>query len=74
MKDETLINAFMVISGVFGATAVISFILFLPLEIVAGVFLVAVAAAVVAIALAIFAIRKQERRYQNEGRKEATQP
>jgi NADH:ubiquinone oxidoreductase subunit K len=38
----------------------------LPLEIVAGVFLVAVAAAVVAIALAIFAIRKQERRYQNE--------
>jgi phosphotransferase system glucose/maltose/N-acetylglucosamine-specific IIC component len=74
MKDETLINAFMVISGVFGATAVISFILFLPLEVVAGVFLVAVAAAVVAIALAIFAIRKQERRYQNEGRKEAAQP
>jgi membrane protein implicated in regulation of membrane protease activity len=74
MKDETLVNALIVISALSGAIAVISFILFLPLEIVAGVFLVAVAAAVVAIALAIFAIRKQERRYQNEGRKEATQP
>ena len=71
MKDETLsqmVIAFIVISGVSGAIfVVISLILFLPLEIVAGVFLVAVAAVVVAIALAIFAIRKQERRYQNEG-------
>jgi membrane protein implicated in regulation of membrane protease activity len=74
MKDETLVNALIVISALSGAIAVISFILFLPLEVVAGVFLVAVAAAVVAIALAIFAIRKQERRYQNEGRKEAAQP
>jgi len=67
MKDETLsliITAFIVISVVSGAIcAGISLILFLPLEIVAGVFLVAVAAAVVAIALAIFAIRKQERGY-----------
>jgi membrane protein implicated in regulation of membrane protease activity len=66
MKDDTLSqidNAFIVISGVFGAIfAGISLILFLPIEIVASVFLVAVAAAVVAIALAIFAIRKQERR------------
>jgi len=71
MKDETLsqiVNAFIVISGVSGAIFVgISLILFLPLEIIAGVFLVAVAAAFVAIALAIFAIRKQERGYQNEG-------
>jgi hypothetical protein len=78
MKDETLsqiVIAFIVISGVSWAIfAGISLNLFLPLEIVAGVFLVAVAAAVVAIALAIFAIRKQERRYQNEGRKEAPQP
>ena len=78
MKDETLsqmVIAFIVISGVSGAIFVgISLILFLPLEIVAGVFLVAVAAAVVAIALAIFAIRKQESVYQNEGRKEALQP
>jgi hypothetical protein len=70
MKDETLsliVIAFIVISGVsWTIFAGISLILFLPLEIVAGVFLVAVAAAVVAIALAIFAIRKQERRYQNE--------
>jgi membrane protein implicated in regulation of membrane protease activity len=78
MKDETLsqiVNAFIVISGVSGAIFVgISLILFLPLEIIAGVFLVAVAAAFVAIALAIFAIRKQERGYQNEGGKEALQP
>jgi len=71
MKDETLsliIIAFIVISGVSGAIFTgISLILFLPLKIVAGVFLVAVAAAVVAIALAIFANRKQEKRYQNEG-------
>lgn len=71
MKDETLsliVTAFIVISGVSWAIFTgISLILFLPLEIVAGVFLVAVTAAVVAIALAIFAIRKQERRYQNEG-------
>jgi hypothetical protein len=71
MKDETLsliVIAFIVISGVSWAIFAGTFlILFLPLEIVAGVFLVAVAAAVVAIALAIFAIRKQERRYQNEG-------
>jgi membrane protein implicated in regulation of membrane protease activity len=75
MKDETLsliVIAFIVISGVCGAIfAGISLTLFLPLQIVAGVFLVAVAAAVVAIALAIFAIRKQEIRYQNKGRKEA---
>jgi hypothetical protein len=71
VRNETLVNAFIIISGAFGAISGISFILFLPLEIVAGVFLVAVAAAVVAIALAIFAIRKQERRYQNEGRKGA---
>jgi hypothetical protein len=38
----------------------ISLVLFLPLEIVASVFLVAVAATFVAIALAIFVIRKQE--------------
>jgi hypothetical protein len=67
MKDETLsliVIAFIVISGVSGAIfAGISLILFLPLEIVAGVFLVALAATVVAIALAIFAIRKQERGY-----------
>jgi cell division protein FtsL len=44
--------------------------LFLPLEIVASVFLVAVAAAVVAIAFALFAIRKQEKEYQIEGRTE----
>lgn len=78
MKDETLsliVIAFIVISGVSWAIfAGISFILFLPLEILAGVFLVAIAAAVAAIALAIFAIRKQERRYQNEERKEAAQP
>jgi hypothetical protein len=71
MKDETLsqiVNAFMVISGVSGAVFVGIFLtLFLPLEIMAGVFLLPVAAAVVAIALAIFAIRKQERGYQNEG-------
>jgi len=52
MKDETLsliVIAFIVISGVSWAIfAGISLILFLPLEIVAGVFLVAVAAAVVA--------------------------
>jgi ABC-type spermidine/putrescine transport system permease subunit II len=74
MKDETfslIVIAFIVISGVCGAIfAGISLTLFLPLQIVAGVFLVAVAAAVVAIALAIFAIRKQIR-YQNKGRKEA---
>jgi len=70
-----MINAFIVISGVSGAIFVgISVSLFLPLVIVAGVFLVAVAAAVVAMALAIFAIRKQESVYQNEGRKEALQP
>ena len=50
MKDETLsliVIAFIVISGVSWAIfAGISLILFLPLEIVAGVFLVAVAAAV----------------------------
>jgi hypothetical protein len=78
MKDETLsliVIAFIVISGVSWAIfAGISLILFLPLEILAGVSLVAIAAAVVAIALAIFAIRKQERRYQNEERKEAAQP
>ncbi|MGZ8897609.1 MAG: hypothetical protein ACXW1Q_04745 [Halobacteriota archaeon] len=71
MKDETLsqiVNAFMVISGVSGAVFVgISLTLFLPLEIMAGVFFVAVATTVVAIALAIFVIRKQERGYQNEG-------
>ena len=71
MKDETLsliVIAFIVISGVSWAIfAGISLILFFPFEIVAGVFLVAVAAAVVAITLTIFAIRKQERRYQNEG-------
>jgi membrane protein implicated in regulation of membrane protease activity len=71
MRDETLsqlVNAFIVISGVSAAIFVgVSLILFLPLEIVAGVFLVSVAAAVVAIALAIFAIWKQERGYQNEG-------
>jgi membrane protein implicated in regulation of membrane protease activity len=78
MKDEMLsliVIAFIVISGVSWATfAGISLILFLPLEIVAGVFLVAVAAAVVAIALAIFAIRKQETGHQNEGRTEVLQP
>jgi membrane protein implicated in regulation of membrane protease activity len=78
MKDEMLsliVIAFIVISGVSGAIfAGISLFLFLPLEIVAGVFLVAAAAAVVAMALAIFAIRKQESVYQNEGRKEALQP
>jgi membrane protein implicated in regulation of membrane protease activity len=70
MKDETLsqmVIAFIVISGVCWAIfAGISLMLFLPLEIVASVFLVAVAAAVVAIALAIFAIRKQESVHQNE--------
>lgn len=78
MKDETLsliVIAFIVTSGVSWAIlAGIYFILFLPLEILAGVFLVAIAAAVAAIALAIFAIRKQERRYQNEERKEAAKP
>ncbi len=78
MKDETLsliVTAFIVISGVSWAIfAGISLILFLPLEIVAGVFLVAVATAVVAIALAVFAIRKQESGHQNERRKEALQP
>jgi membrane protein implicated in regulation of membrane protease activity len=78
MKDETftLIGiAFIVISGVCWAIFVagISLFLFLPLEIVAGVFLVAAAAAVVAIALAIFAIRKQESVHQNEGKKKALQ-
>jgi uncharacterized membrane protein YozB (DUF420 family) len=78
MKDETLsqiINAFIVISGVFGAIYVgIPLIPPVPIEIVADVFLIAVAAAVVAIALAIFAIRKQETGHQNEGRIEALQP
>jgi Flp pilus assembly protein TadB len=62
MNDEIfsqIVNAFIVISGVCVAFFVGSVILFLPLEIVAGVFLVAVA-----IAVAIFAIRKQERSYQ----------
>jgi membrane protein implicated in regulation of membrane protease activity len=74
MKDETLsqmVIAFIVISGVCWAIfAGISLMLFLPLEIVASVFLVAVAAAVVAIAFALFAIRKQEKEYQIEGRTE----
>lgn len=77
MKDETLtliITTFIAISGVFGAILVgISLILSFPIEIVAGVFLIAVAAAFVAIALAIFAIRKQETEHQNEGRTEALQ-
>ena len=67
MRDETsssIINAFIVISGVFGAIFTGTLILFLPLEIVGGAFLVAAAAAVVAIAFAIFAIRKQESGYQ----------
>jgi high-affinity Fe2+/Pb2+ permease len=67
MRDETLtqiVIVFIVISGVCWAIfAGISLILFLPFEIVAGVFLVAVAAAVVAMALALFANRKQERGY-----------
>jgi high-affinity Fe2+/Pb2+ permease len=67
MRDEALtqiVIVFIVISGVCWAIfAGISLILFLPFEIVAGVFLVAVAAAVVAMALALFAIRKQERGY-----------
>ena len=75
MKDETftLIGiAFIVISGVCWAIfAGISLMLFLPLEIVASVFLVAVAAAVAAIAFALFAIWKQEKEYQIEGRTEA---
>jgi membrane protein implicated in regulation of membrane protease activity len=75
MKDETftLIGiAFIVISGVCWAIlAGIFLMLFLPLEIVASLFLVAVAAAVVAIAFALFAIRKQEKEYQIEGRTEA---
>lgn len=70
MRDEMLsqiVNAFIIISGVSGAIFIgISLILFLPVEIIAGVFLIAVAAAVVAAALAVFAIRKQERGYQNE--------
>jgi len=67
MRDEALtqiVIVFIVISGVCWAIfAGISLILFLPFEIVAGVFLVAVAAAVVAVALALFANRKQERGY-----------
>jgi high-affinity Fe2+/Pb2+ permease len=67
MRDETLtqiVIVFIVISGVCWAIfAGISLILFLPFEIVAGAFLVAVAAAVVAMALALFANRKQERGY-----------
>jgi high-affinity Fe2+/Pb2+ permease len=67
MRDEALtqiVIVFIVISGVCWAIfAGISLILFLPFEIVAGVFLVAVAAAVVAMALALFANRKQERGY-----------
>ncbi len=78
MKDETLsqiINAFIVISGVFGAIFVgISLIPSVPIEIVADVLLIAVAVAVVAIALAIFAIRKQETGHQNERKTEALQP
>ncbi|MGZ4865049.1 MAG: hypothetical protein ACXV5H_10880 [Halobacteriota archaeon] len=70
MRDEMLsqiVNAFIIISGVSGAIFIgISLILFLPVEIIVGVFLIAVAAAVVAAALAVFAIRKQERGYQNE--------
>lgn len=71
MRDETLsqtVNVLILISGVcWTIFAGISLKLFLPLEIVAGVFLVAVAAAVVAIALAIFAIRKQERGHPSDG-------
>jgi high-affinity Fe2+/Pb2+ permease len=67
MRDEALtqiVIVFIVISGVCWAIfAGISLILFLPFEIVAGVFLVAVAAAVVAMALVLFTNRKQERGY-----------
>ena len=75
MKDETLTLigvAFIVISGVCWAIlAGSSLMLFLPLEVVAGVFLVAVVAAAVAIAFALFAIRKQEKEYEIEERTEA---
>jgi hypothetical protein len=68
MRDETLnliVIAFIAISGVCWAIfAGISLMLFLPFEVVAGVLLVAVAAAIVAIVLAILAIRKQERGYE----------
>jgi high-affinity Fe2+/Pb2+ permease len=67
MREEALtqiVIVFIVISGVCWAIfAGISLILFLPFEIVAGVFLFAVAAAVVAMALALLANRKQERGY-----------
>lgn len=72
MKDEILtqlVNAFILISGVSWAIFIGNFlILFLPLEIVASVLFVAVAATIVVIALALFDVRKQEKRYQHERR------
>lgn len=72
MKDEILtqlVNAFILISGVSWAIFIGNFlILFLPLEIVASVLFVAVAATIVVIALALFDVQKQEKRYQHERR------
>lgn len=64
MRGETLtlvINVLIVISGVCWASAVISLLSFFPLEIVLGGFLVASATTVAAIAVALFAIREQEK-------------
>jgi ABC-type proline/glycine betaine transport system permease subunit len=61
-----IVNAFIVNNGLSRAIFIGTSILNVPIEIVVGVFLVAVAAAVVALILALVGIRKQERRYQKE--------
>jgi hypothetical protein len=64
MRGETLtqiLNVLIGISGLCWASAGISLISFFPLEIVSGGFLVAGATTVAAIAVALFAIREQEK-------------
>jgi hypothetical protein len=64
MRGEVLtliLNVLILISGVCWASAVISLFSFFPLEIVSSGFLVAVATTVAAIAVALFAIREQEK-------------